>query len=307
MGDIPRKKIRMKSVHWFCILGLTPIMIIYMYIRFIPILKTLLISFFEWDLISVTKPFIGLGNYTELFQNENFLISLRNTTIIAFSILIFSVPIALLLANFLNKGIRFKSWYEAIYFLPVITPMVPVAITWKWILDSQYGLLNYFISIFGISNKAWLLDPKLAIISVIMLTVWKTVGYNMIIFLVGLTGISKDYYEAAKIDGATRSKAFWYITLPLLKPITVFVSIITIIHGYNVFSQVYILASDIQGSPGYVVRVFVYDMIENGFRFYKMGYAAAEAMILFLIVLSLTFIQLILNRDKTVASKGGKQ
>jgi multiple sugar transport system permease protein len=160
------------------------------------------------------------------------------------------------------------------------------------------------LSFFGIANKAWLLDPKLAVVSVIMLTIWKTIGYNMIIFLVGMTGISKEYYEAAAIDGATGFNVFRYITIPLLKPITIFVSVMTLIQGYNVFSQIYILASDIQGSPGHVVRVLVYDMIENGFRFFKMGYAASEAVILFIIVLVLTLIQMAFSREKMTSNKG---
>jgi len=302
----PRKK-RLNALHWFCIVGLTPIMLLYSYLRFIPILKTFYMSLFDWDMVSIRKPFIGFANYTEMFQNETFLISLKNTTIIAFGILLFSVPLALLVANGLVKKIRFQSWYEAIYFLPVIAPMVPVTVIWKWILDANHGLLNYFLSFFGVSPKAWLLHPSLAIMSIIMLTVWKTIGYNMLIFLVGLKGISKEYYEAASIDGATGAKAFLYITLPILKPITVFVSVITLIHGYNVFSQVYILASDVQGAPGYVVRVLVYDMIENGFRFFKMGYASAEAIILFIIVFTLTLIQMGLAKEKTTAGKGARR
>jgi multiple sugar transport system permease protein len=298
-----KKKTRLKSTHWFVIFGLAPVLLIYTYLRFIPILKTFYMSLFEWDMVNIRKPFIGLDNYVELFKSEAFLLSLKNTSIIAFSILIFSVPLALLVAGVLAKNIKFKSWYEAFYFLPVITPMVPVTVIWKWILDANYGLLNYFLSFFGAVPKAWLLDPSLAIISVIILTVWKTIGYNMLIFIVGLKGISREYYEAAAIDGATGAKAFWYITLPILKPITVFVSVITLIHGYNVFSQIYILASDVQGSPGYVVRVLVYDMIENGFRFFKMGYASAEAVILFLIVFVLTMIQMGLGREKSASRK----
>jgi multiple sugar transport system permease protein len=303
MEKVRRKKFRMKSGHWFCIVGLTPIVLLYAYLRFIPIFQTMYISFFDWDLISIRKPFVGLENYRTMFSSDPFLESIRNTSIIAFGILVFSVPLALIIASILNQGIRFKSWFEGLYFLPYITPMVPVAVSWKWILDSKHGLINYFLSFFGIAPKAWLIDPKLAIISVIMLTVWKTIGYNMIIFLVGMKGISKENYEAASIDGATGFKAFWYITMPLLKPITLFISIVTLIQGYNVFSQIYILSSDIQGSPGHLVRVLVYDMIENGFRFYKMGYASAEAVVLFLIVLVLTMIQLWLARDKDVSGK----
>ncbi|TBL69663.1 carbohydrate ABC transporter permease [Paenibacillus thalictri] len=302
-----KKRFKLKAGHWFCILGLGPIIAVYAYLRFIPILRTIYISFFEWDLISVKKPFVGLDNYIELLHSEPFLLAIKNTTIIAFGILIFSVPIAIVVASLLHRGIRFKAWYEALYFLPYITPMVPVAVSWKWILDSKTGLLNYLLSFFGVPNHAWLFDPVLAIVSVIMLTVWKTIGYNMIIFLVGMTGINKENYEAAAIDGATGLKSFWYITLPLLKPITVFVSIVTLIHGYNVFSQIYILASDIQGAPGYVVRVLVYDMIENGFRFYKMGYASAEAFVLFLIVLVLTVVQMLLARDNTASGRRKKR
>ncbi|TDF92008.1 carbohydrate ABC transporter permease [Paenibacillus piri] len=302
-----KKKFRLNAGHWFCILGLAPIIAIYAYLRFIPIVKTVYISFFEWDLISINKPFIGMENYVELLKSEPFLLAIKNTTIIAFGILIFSVPIAIVVASLLHRGIRFKAWYEALYFLPYITPMVPVAVSWKWILDSKTGLLNYFLSFFGIPPQAWLFDPVLAVVSVIVLTVWKTIGYNMIIFLVGMTGISKENYEAASIDGATGIKSFWYITLPLLKPITVFVSIITLIHGYNVFSQIYILASDIQGAPGYVVRVLVYDMIENAFRYYKMGYASAEAFVLFLIVLVLTAVQMMLAKDNTASGRRKKR
>jgi multiple sugar transport system permease protein len=306
MDAAVKRKKRLSKAHWFVISGLTPILLIYTYLRFIPILKTFYMSLFNWDLVSMNKPFVGFDNYIELFQSDMFLISLYNTTIIAFGILIFNVPLALLISNALVRRIKFKSWFEAIYFLPVITPMVPVTVVWKMILDSNSGLLNYFISFFGVAPKAWLLDPTLAIVSVIMLTVWKTVGYNMLIFLVGLKGISKEYYEAAAIDGATGAKAFWHITLPIMKPITVFVSVITLIHGYNVFSQIYILASDVQGSPGYVVRVLVYDMIENGFRFFKMGYSSAEAVILFAIVFVLTLIQMGLAKEKTTSSKGMK-
>jgi len=307
MASMSKKRFRLKRYHWFCLIGLAPILAIYTYLRLIPIMKTFYISLFQWDMVSADKPFVGLANFVELFQNDAFITSLVNTTIIAFGILIFSVPSALIIAYLLSKGIRFKSWYEALYFLPVITPMVPVAVTWKWILDAQNGLFNYVLSFFGIAPKAWLLDPTLAIVSVIILTVWKTVGYNMVIFMVGLTGISKEYYEAASIDGATGIKAFWHITVPLLKPITVFVSIITLIHGYNVFSQIYVLASDIQGSPGYVVRVLVYDMIENAFRFFNMGYASAEAVVLFVIVLILTVIQLGLAREKNMSKRGLKR
>jgi multiple sugar transport system permease protein len=145
------------------------------------------------------------------------------------------MPLSLLIANLLSQKIKFSSWFESFYFLPVIMPMVPITVIWKWILDADYGLLNYFISIFGIESKAWLINANLAIISVILITVWKNIGYNMLIFLVGIRGIPKDYYEAAIIDGANSYARFRYITIPLLKPITVYVSVMTLIKSYNVF------------------------------------------------------------------------
>lgn len=283
----------------FAYLALTPVLAIYVFIRIIPILQTFRISFYKWDLISKNKPFLGFSNYLELLQDRAFLISLSNTTIIAFGILFFSVPISLLIAVLLSKPRRLSPVYETMYFLPVVTSMVPATLAWKWILDAKYGPLNQFIGYFGFSPQAWLVNPKLAIFSVILLSSWKIIGYNMIIFLVGIRNIPSMYYEAAEIDGASIIQRFWNITLPLLKPILLFVSVITVISSYNVYTQVYVLASDAQGSPGYVVRVLVYDMIENGFRYFRMGYASAEAVYLLIIVLILTIIQFAFLRNRT--------
>ena len=300
-------KKHMKSEHWFCLIGLTPIILIYTYLRFIPIIRTFYMSFFNWDMVALKKPFIGLKNFRDMFAGQLFVKALLDTTIIAFSILIIIMPLSLLIANTLVKGIKFKSWFEAFYFLPVIMPMVPITVIWKWILDADFGLFNYFLSFFGIASKAWLVNPNLAIFSVILLTVWKNVGYNMLIFSVGLKGIPKEYYEAATIDGATGFKSFLHISIPLLKPITVYVSVMTLIKGYNVFSQVYILASDVQGAPSHLVRVLVYDIIENGFRFYKMGYASAEAVVLFMIVFALTLVQIKMAGDNMLSGKKVKK
>ena len=302
-----QKKRKLKAETKFVILGLAPILGLYLYLRALPIYQTFYLSFTSWDMVAKNKPFVGLANYLELFRNDMFLLSLKNTTIVAFGILALSVPTALFIANLLIKVLgdsKTKSLYEALYFLPVITPVVPVTIIWKWILDGNFGILNYVISLAGLPKLAWLLDPTLAILSVIVLTGWKVVGYNMLFFLVGLRGIAKEYYEAAAIDGASGFKAFRYITLPLLKPITVFVSVMTLINGYNVFSQIYILASDVQGAPGYVVRVLVYDMIENGFRYFRMGFASAEAVILFAIVFVLTVVQLGLGGEGSKKKAG---
>ncbi|MEN6594074.1 MAG: sugar ABC transporter permease [Clostridiaceae bacterium] len=292
-----RLKKQMSMGGWFIIAGLLPILAVYTYLRFVPIAKTVYMSFFNWDYVTNNNVFINITNYVNMFKNQQFVTSLVNTTIIAFAMFVIIMPLSMLIANALNSAIKFRAWYEALYFLPVIMPMVPITIIWKWILNTDYGLLNWFLSIFGVAKTAWLTSATPAIIVVIAIMVWKNIGYNVLIFLVGLRGIPRSYYEAAAIDGANSSQSFRHISIPLLKPITVYVSVTTLIKGYNVYSLVKILASDVQGAPSYLVRVLVYDMIENGFRFYKMGYASAEAVILFIIVIVLTLAQMLVLRE----------
>ena len=283
----------------FAYLALAPVLAIYLYLRIVPISRTFLMSFREWNLISRDRPFVGVDNYLRLFRDEAFLISLMNTTVIAFGIVLLSVPAAMFVAALLGRPRRLSAFYETAYFLPVVTSMVPATLAWKWILDSGMGPMNQFVGWFGIPPQSWLIDPRMALFSVILLSAWKVLGYNMIIFLVGIRNIPSTFYEAATIDGAGPLQQFRYITLPMMRPIILFVSVITVIQSYNVYTQVYVLASDAQGAPGYVVRVLVYDIIENGFRFFQMGYASAEAMILLAIVMTLTIIQFVALRDRT--------
>ncbi|MFZ5822997.1 MAG: carbohydrate ABC transporter permease [Bacillota bacterium] len=275
----------------FAYLILLPILLLYIYLRFIPIGKIFWMSLFNWKLIGKNFPFIGLQNYIGLLQDDRFLEAMRNTTIFALVTVVISVILGLTLATLLAKGGGMSSLYEALYFLPAITPMVPVTLAWRWIFDFQYGILNNLLGLVGIPPQPWLSDGRMAMVAIIILTVWKVVGYNMIIFLVGIRAIPGVYYEAAAVDGANPWSQFRHITVPLLAPVTLFVMVMTTIQSYNVFTQVYVMASDVQGAPGKLVRVLVYDMFENGFRFYKMGYAAAEGVFLFLIVLVLTLLQ----------------
>jgi multiple sugar transport system permease protein len=169
--------------------------------------------------------------------------------------------------------------------------MVPVTLGWREIFNYNHGVLNAFLGIFGITRVPWLSDPNMALVAVIILSVWKQVGYNMIILIVGMRAIPRVYEEAAAVDGASAWQRFRHVTMPLLAPVTLFVIVITTIASYNVFTQVYVLASEVQGAPGRLVPVIVYDLFQNGFRFFKMGYASAEAVYLFLIILVLTLIQ----------------
>jgi multiple sugar transport system permease protein len=169
--------------------------------------------------------------------------------------------------------------------------MVPMAVAWKWIYDPQYGILNYLLSLVGVPKVGWLIYPATALWAIVAMSVWKQIGYNMVIFLVGMKNIPSEYREAAEMDGAGSWSLFWNITFPLLRPILLFVCVTTTISAYNVFTQVYVMTLGSQAAPGNALRVLVYDIYINAFEFFKMGYASAEAVVLTMIVLVLTLVQ----------------
>jgi len=277
----------------FVFIVLAPVMALFTFLRVIPTGQAMVMSLFQWELVKPAEKFVGLDNYLNLLSDENFRLALTNTTIFAVATTILSVALALLLAALLARFVRGRvgGFIELLYFAPVLVPMVPVTLGWREIFNYQHGVLNAGLGVFGIAKQPWLSDPTMALAAVVILSVWKQVGYNMIILLVGMRAIPHIYHEAAAVDGAETWQQFRRITMPLLAPVTLFVVVITTISAYNVFTQVYVLASDVQGAPGRLVRVLVYDLFENGFRFFKMGYAASEAMYLFAIILVLTLIQ----------------
>lgn len=277
----------------FVFLVLAPIMALFIYLRIVPTAQALLMSVFDWELIKPAEKFVGLDNYINLLDDDNFRLAFFNTTVFAVATTVLSVVLALGLAAMLARFVsgRLGGFLELLYFAPVLVSMVPVTLGWREIFNYQHGILNSAIGLVGIPKQAWLSDPTMALVGVVILSVWKQVGYNMIILIVGMRAIPRVYHEAAAVDGANAWQQFRRITMPLLAPVTLFVVVITTISAYNVFTQVYVLASDVQGAPGKLVRVLVYDIFENGFRFFNMGYAAAEAVYLFLIILVLTVIQ----------------
>jgi multiple sugar transport system permease protein len=277
----------------FAYLVLLPTLVLFTYLRVFPTAWAFVMSFFEWGLVKPAERFVGLDNYTTLLSDKNFQTALTNTTVFAFATTVISVILAIALAAVLARVVRGRTGglIELLYFAPVLVPMVPVTLGWREIFNYNHGVLNAFLGIFGITRVAWLSDPNMALVAVIILSVWKQVGYNMIILIVGMRAIPRVYDEAAAVDGAGAWQRFRHVTMPLLAPVTLFVIVITTIASYNVFTQVYVLASDVQGSPGRLVRVIVYDLFENGFRFFNMGYASAEAVYLFLIILVLTLVQ----------------
>ena len=257
----------------------------------LPIGRSVQLSLFNWRLISRVRPFVGLDNYVHMVGDENFQIAIWNTTLYSLATVLLSTALALPLAVLLARRGRASAVYQTIYFLPVITPMVPMAIAWKWIYDYNYGILNYALSLVGVPPVAWLTDAHIALWALVIMGVWKVLGYNLVIFLVGIRNIPAPYLEAASLDGATELQKFWRVTLPLLRPIVLYVLVTSTINAFNVFTQVYVMTLGSQAAPGQAVRVLVYDIYQNAFQYFRMGYASAEAVTLTLIVLGFTLIQ----------------
>jgi multiple sugar transport system permease protein len=275
----------------WCYAMLLPVLAIYAYVRVYPIGRSVQLSFFNWRLIARVRPFVGWDNYVHMISDDNFHIALWNTLVYSLSTVLLSTVIALPLAVLLARQGRAAAIYQTIYFLPVITPLVPMSIAWKWIYDYNYGVLNYALSFVGIAPIAWLTDAHIALWALVIMGVWKVLGYNLVIFLVGIRNIPGSYLEAASLDGATEVQKFWRVTLPLLKPIVLYVLVTSTINAFNVFTQVYVMTLGSQAAPGQAVRVLVYDIYQNAFQYFRMGYASAEAVTLTLIVLGFTLIQ----------------
>jgi multiple sugar transport system permease protein len=287
----------------FAVAALAPVMAIYLFVRFYPIAETLRLSLYHWNIISPRRPFVGFNNFIELAGDALFIEALVNTTVIAFGVLLVTIPTGLGLAALINlrADTRRAGFYEASIFLPHVVSLVPAAMAWKWIFDAKLGPLNALLGVFGIAPQAWLFDPVLSVICLIVLCSWQALGYAVLLFLVGLKNIPESLYEAARLDGASTFQLFRHISVPMLRPVMLYVSVVTLISSYNIYAQSFVLASDVQGAPGRLVRVLVLDMLENSFRNYRVGYAAAEAVVLLAIVLAITGVQFRIFRDRSGA------
>jgi multiple sugar transport system permease protein len=284
----------------FALMAILPTLAIFAWVRVYPIWETLRLSVHKWDILSKNKPFIGMANFQELFRDRLFIEALTNTAIIAFGVLLITIPLSLVLAALIHhrSRSRLSAFYETSIFIPHVVSLVPAAMAWKWIFDAKLGPLNALLGAFGVAPKAWLFDPVLSVVCLIVLCSWQALGYAVLIYVVGFKSLPVSLYEAARLDGASGPQSFWFLSVPMLKPITLYVSVVTLVSGFNVYAQAYVLASDAQGAPGRQVRVLVLDMLENSFRNYRVGYAASEAVVLLLIVLFLTLVQFTLLREK---------
>lgn len=258
----------------------------------LPVISSFVLSFAKWDMIGELT-WIGFGNYTTALTDPAVIGALRNTVTFILGYLPSVVAIALVLALLLNRSLRGRIAFRAIYFVPVVTSWVAVSLIWKWLLNPQYGLVNYALSFIGIEGPGWLFDPNWAMAGVIVTSVWKDVGFVTVIYLAGLQEIPETLYEAADLDGATPWQRFWTITWPMLAPTTFFVTTISLISSFQVFDQVWIMT---QGGPAGATSVMVELIYKNAFSYFRMGYASAISWILFVLIFAVTIAQQLLQK-----------
>ncbi|HEY6641235.1 sugar ABC transporter permease [Povalibacter sp.] len=290
----------MRSRSRYAWLFLAPALLVLTVFFFLPVLAALAMSLTDFDLYALADyhnlRFIGLDNYVELLQQPLFWKSLGNT----FYFVLLGVPLSLgaslgaaLLVN--SKLARFRNVYRTIYFAPVVTTMVAVAVVWRYIFHTRYGFLNYTLGFFGIEPIDWMGDPDWAMPAIVILAVWKNFGYNMIILLAALQSIPEDLYEAGRIDGASGWQLFRHVTLPGLAPVLLLVSILTMTGYFQLFAEPYVMT---EGGPLQSTLSVLYFMYEEGFKWWNLGRASAVAFLLFVLMFAITLLQLRVARSR---------
>ncbi|GAB2537566.1 carbohydrate ABC transporter permease [Gracilibacillus alcaliphilus] len=255
-----------------------------------PLFFSLYLSFTDWDLVSGLQSinFIGLENYRYLFQDPAFFLTLKNNLIFSAVYVPASIILALLIAIAISSAVYFRDFFKIAFFIPYISTMVAVASVFAVLFHPSLGVVNNFLMSIGIENPpGWFGSTDTALWGIIIISVWQVVGYNVVIYIAGITGISKELYESAQIDGAGKFKQFLYITVPQLGPTTFFLLITSIVNSFKVFDVIAFLT---QGGPNNATNVLVYYIYEEGFQNFRMGYASALSWILFLIVAAITIV-----------------
>lgn len=287
---------RINPAFWFLAPALSLIFVFF----FLPIAASLLLSFTDFDIYALGRldrlRFAGLDNYVRLSRDPLFWTALKNTLYFVAVGGPLSVAVSLGSALLVNHRLtRFKGLFRTLLFLPVVTTLVAVAVVWRYLYHPRYGFLNYLLGLAGLGPVDWLGDPNFAMPALILMAVWKNFGFNMIVFIAGLQSIPERLYEAAAIDGAGPWRQFRWITLPLLAPTFLFVTVTTLIGSFQLFAEPYVMT---QGGPADSTLSLSLLMYQEGFRWWNLGYAAAVAFVLFVIVLAGTVAQLKLRGER---------
>ena len=271
---------------------LAPVLALFVLFQYYPIVKSVGISFFEYGLLRRTTPFVGLANYVRQFHDPLFLTALVNTLVFVVGTVVAGIALALGLAVLVERTGRWAGLYRTLYFIPVVTSLMATAMVWRWLYASN-GLLNFLLGLVGVAPQPWLLAEDFALGSLMLLTVWKNLGFDLVLFSAAIQGISPDLYEASHLDGASAWDDFWYITLPQLRPIVLLVSITAVIRSFQVFT---IILAMTQGGPINATRTLVYHLYEQGIQYDEMGYASAAAVVLLVLIGLVSYTQMRLGR-----------
>ncbi|MHA6480854.1 carbohydrate ABC transporter permease [Paenibacillus sp. strain BS8-2] len=278
----------LKSEKWYGYLFISPMVLGFAVFMLIPIVTAFAMSFTDWSLLRETS-FIGLDNYTKAFTNDPvFWETVGNTLYFSAGLVPLNMILALGLALLLKNNIPGIGFFRTALFTPVVTSLVVWAIVFKYIFATDAGMINQLLKLIGVQGPAWLYNLELAMPVVIVVSVLKNVGMNMVIFLAALHDVPKMYYEAASLDGASKWKTFTHVTLPMISPSVFLAMILTLIGSLKVFGQIYVMTG---GGPGTSTYVLVYYIYQQAFKLYEFGYASAVAFILFFLVLLLTLLQ----------------
>lgn len=274
---------------WSTFILLSPWIVTFIAFSLYPVGYSLYLSFTKYDPLAGLAPkFIGLSNYFEIVNDPKFWQAVKNTVIFVVGTIPVTTAIALVLAVFLNQKIKFRSFFRASYFVPVMTAVVVISTIFTYIY-SPYGLLNSLLGLFGIAGKNWLLSTRFALPAIMAMMVWASFGYYTVLFLAGLQNIPEEIYESAAIDGANSIQTFFRVTLPLLRPMLIFALVINTIRSFQIFSQIFVMT---QGGPLGSTRTIVYYLYNMGFQKFRMGYASGIAYLLFVLILVFSVIQM---------------
>ena len=292
-GHMKKSKLEKSRNRWG-IVFILPQLISLVCLGIIPIVIAFVLSFFDWNGFSAPV-FTGFQNFKAVFTDPDTGIAIKNTLVYSVIYVPCSIVLSLGLAMLLNKAWG-KMFYRAVFFLPQIVTSVGIAVVWSWIYQPQFGILNMILRFFGIEGKEWLRDPSTAMGAVIVMSIWWGLGYNIVLFLAGLQNVPRTYVEAAKIDGANERQGFFNITVPLISPTTLLVTITTMINAFQVFDQMFLLTSGGPAKKTYTMAIHIY---QTAFKSYELGKASTAALILFFVVVAVSVIQFKLS-DKWV-------
>ena len=277
-------------------LYLLPMLVITITFNIWPIINSFLMSLYtKYDFNTDKVSGWGFDNFVYLWNDPDFHLAVRNTLVFVIGVVPITVVLSLIIALLLNQVKIISGFFRTVYFLPFVTSTVAIAMVWNWMFHGNYGLINYFMSWFGLHPINWLTDPHYALLALIIMSIWKSLGFNIILFLVGLNNIDHGYYEAAEIDGANARQRFWNITIPMLSPITFLVSVNGIIGSFKVFDEIFALFQGTPG-PGKADLTIVYYLYQKFYTEYKYPIAAASGVVLFFLILLVTLVQLWYSR-----------